>query len=62
MHNIKEILSKRLKDPELIDGAVKLFEELHFQRYAPAGNASKEQGSLLSAVRDLIGRLDKAGL
>ncbi len=59
---IKEILSKRLKDPELIDGAVKLFEELHFQRYAPAGNASKEQGSLLSAVRDLIGRLDKAGL
>ena len=59
---IKEILSGKLKEAGLAESAVGVFEELHFQRYAPAGSENKDINALLCSVKELITKLEKAGL
>ena len=59
---IKVILSGKIKEAGLAESAVGVFEELHFQRYAPSGSENKDLGALLALVKEFIIKLEKAGL
>ena len=60
--DIKFILSEKVKEQELVDTAAKLFEELHFLRFAPSGKKAADLVKLTEAIREMIIKLEKAGL
>ena len=59
---ISKLLSGKIKEPGLASSAVGVFEELHFQRYAPSGSENKDLNELLSLIKEQINKLEKAGL
>ncbi|MFH1073602.1 MAG: BatD family protein [Candidatus Firestonebacteria bacterium] len=60
--DIKCVLSERVKDPGLVETAAKFFEELHFLRFAPSGREAADPVKLTEAIKEIIIRLEKAGL
>ena len=62
MDEISKLLSGKIKEPGLASSAVGVFEELHFQRYAPSGSENKDLNELLSLIKEQINKLEKAGL
>jgi hypothetical protein len=60
--DIKCILLEKVREGELVENAAKLFEELHFLRFAPAGSDMAELSMLAERIREMIIKLEKAGL
>ena len=60
--DIKCILSGKVKEQELVESAAKLFEELHFLRFAPSGSEAVELVKQSEAIKEMIIKLEKAGL
>ena len=60
--DIKSLLLEKVKEGELVESAAKLFEELHFIRFAPAGSDTAELSKLAERIKEMIIKLEKAGL
>ena len=60
--DIKSILAEKIKDRDLADSAAGLFEELHFNRFAPARKESTDISGLASSIKEMIIKIEKAGL
>jgi len=59
---IRDILAEKIKDRELADLAAGLLEELHFNRFAPAGKEKTDLAGLAAALKEIIIKIEKAGL
>ncbi|MEI7904459.1 MAG: hypothetical protein WCI43_03475 [Candidatus Firestonebacteria bacterium] len=62
VEEIRSILSSKVKDSGLLQGAAKLFEDLHFFRYAPSAPGALSTAELAAAIKEMIIKLEKAGL
>ena len=60
--DIRCILSGKVGQPELIEKAAELFEELHFLRFAPSGREGADLAQLMENIKEMIIKLEKAGL
>lgn len=62
VEEIKHILSEKVKDGSLVAAALKLFEELHYMRFAPKGKEKTDLEGLAASIKEIIIKIEKAGL
>jgi hypothetical protein len=62
VEDIKCVLAEKVKEQKLIDAAVELVEKIHFLRFGPSGKNTADLVRLVEEVKELISKLEKAGL